>query len=78
MIAIKIKFNPFYFAERVGKNGKVLRENSIMISGKNIENANYHPARGPFTIKHLEKAGLSKPFIQYMRKWDGFVKNEPQ
>ena len=45
---------------------------------KNIENADYYPSRGPFTIKQLEKAKLSEPFIQYMRKWNGFVKNESQ
>tara|TARA_B100001989_G_scaffold205333_1_gene153917 strand:+ start:382 stop:1518 length:1137 start_codon:yes stop_codon:yes gene_type:complete len=45
---------------------------------KNIESKNYHPSRGPFTVKQLKKVKLSEPFIQYMRKWDGFVKNEPQ
>ena len=43
---------------------------------KNIENADYYPSRGPFTIKQLEKARLSEPFIKYMRKWNGFIKNE--
>ena len=44
---------------------------------KNIMNANYDPSRGPFTVKQLKKAKLSKHFIQYMCKWDGFVESEP-
>ena len=30
---------------------------------KNIRNVNYDPSRGPFTVKQLEKAKLSKPFL---------------
>ena len=33
----------------------------------------YHPARPPFTPEHLAGQGLSKPFIEYMRNWKGFV-----
>lgn len=34
------------------------------------------PARPPFTPDHLRAAGLSDPFIEYMRRWDGFVTDE--
>ena len=33
----------------------------------------YDPSRGPFTSKQLKKAQLSDVFINYMRKWNGFV-----
>ena len=33
----------------------------------------YRPARPPFTPEHLSGQGLSKPFIEYMRNWKGFV-----
>ena len=33
----------------------------------------YCPARPPFTPEHLAEQGLSKPFIEYMRNWKGFV-----
>ena len=33
----------------------------------------YRPARPPFTPEHLAAEGLSKPFIEYMRNWKGFV-----
>ena len=29
--------------------------------------------RPPFTVQHLAKASLSPTFIEYMRRWDGFV-----
>ena len=33
----------------------------------------YRPARPPFTPEYLAGQGLSKPFIEYMRNWKGFV-----
>ncbi|HRG66651.1 MAG TPA: NADH:flavin oxidoreductase, partial [Saprospiraceae bacterium] len=33
----------------------------------------YIPHRPPYTEKNLREAGLSDSFIQYMRKWKGFV-----
>ena len=41
---------------------------------KNLSKNNYDPSRGPFSIKHLKKAGLSDIFIDYMRNWKNFVK----
>ena len=32
-----------------------------------------HPKRPPFTAQELERAALSPKFIEYMRRWDGFV-----
>ena len=34
---------------------------------------NYNPKKAPFTVKKLKEAGLSNTFINYMRKWNGFV-----
>lgn len=31
--------------------------------------------RPPFTVQHLTEASLSPTFIEYMRRWDGFVSN---
>ena len=59
-------------------NNEIEKLNFEILKMKNIESENYYPSRGPFTIKQLEKVKLSDPFIQYMRKWDGFVKDEPQ
>ena len=44
--------------------------------GNNISNINYNPDRPPFTTQHLQKAKLSKIFIDYMRHWNGFVKSD--
>ena len=33
------------------------------------------PLRPPFSVKHLATAALSPTFIDYMRRWDGFVKD---
>ena len=41
---------------------------------KNLSKNNYNPSKGPFSIKHLRKAGLSDVFIDYMRNWKNFVK----
>ena len=40
---------------------------------KNIIDLKYDPPRGPFSTKQLKKAKLSDVFINYMRKWEGFV-----
>ena len=40
---------------------------------KNIIDPKYDPPRGPYTIQQLKKAQLSDAFINYMRKWEGFV-----
>jgi len=42
---------------------------------KNLSQENYNPPRAPFTVKQLRKADLSDSFINYMRKWKGFVQN---
>lgn len=36
---------------------------------------NKEPARPPFSAKHLASVGLNPTFINYMRRWDGFVKD---
>ena len=33
------------------------------------------PLRPPFSVNHLATAGLSPTFIDYMRRWDGFVED---
>ena len=33
----------------------------------------YDPKKPPFTSKQLKEVQLSDVFIDYMRKWDGFV-----
>ena len=40
---------------------------------KKLSQENYNPPRAPFTVKHLREADLSDVFLNYMRKWDGFV-----
>ena len=40
---------------------------------KNIIDPKYDPPKGPYTSQQLKKAQLSDAFINYMRKWEGFV-----
>ncbi len=40
---------------------------------ENLSQENYNPPRAPFTVKQLREADLSDIFINYMRKWKGFV-----
>jgi len=42
---------------------------------ENLSQKNYDPPRAPFTVKQLREADLSDVFINYMRKWKGFVCN---
>jgi len=42
---------------------------------KKLSQENYNPPRAPFAVQHLREADLSDVFINYMRKWDGFVSN---
>jgi 2,4-dienoyl-CoA reductase-like NADH-dependent reductase (Old Yellow Enzyme family) len=37
------------------------------------QDPDYSPQRPPFTPEHLARAALSPPFIEYMRRWAGFV-----
>lgn len=39
-----------------------------------IENSNFEPIKIPVTEGYLQNEGLSKTFINYMRRWEGFVK----
>jgi len=39
----------------------------------NIIDSKYNPPRAPFSSKQLKEAQLSDVFINYMRKWEGFV-----
>ena len=38
-----------------------------------ISDEMYDPLKPPFSSEHLRKQGLSETFIEYMRRWDGFV-----
>ena len=40
---------------------------------KEVMKEEYDPKKPPFTSKQLKEAHLSDVFIDYMRKWDGFV-----
>jgi len=40
---------------------------------KLIQDTDFVPIRPPYTIEHLLKAGLSLKFIDYMKRWKGFV-----
>ena len=40
---------------------------------KEVMKEKYDPKKPPFTSKQLKEAHLSDVFIDYMRKWDGFV-----
>ena len=42
----------------------------------NVVNKNYSPPRPPFKVSMLKSADLSNPFIEYMRKWKGFVEDD--
>ena len=42
----------------------------------NIQKENYDPPRPPFTARQLSDVDLGNVFIDYMRNWKGFVKNE--
>ena len=43
---------------------------------KVIENPNFEPVKTPVSTQHLLKEGLSKKFINYMRRWKNFVAEE--
>ena len=40
---------------------------------RNLGEGGYSPARPPFTPAHLRAADLSEVFVDYMRRWSGFV-----
>jgi 2,4-dienoyl-CoA reductase-like NADH-dependent reductase (Old Yellow Enzyme family) len=40
---------------------------------KVIENPDFEPIDNPVTVTHLKSEGLSETFINYMRRWEGFV-----
>ena len=39
----------------------------------NLGSGDYDPDRPPFTPEHLLEQGLSPVFVDYMRRWKGFV-----
>ena len=43
--------------------------------GNHIENPLYSPDVPPFSESHLRSQGLSDVFIEYMKRWKGFVEN---
>ena len=42
---------------------------------ENLSQENYNPPRAPFTAEQLREADLSDVFIDYMREWKGFVRD---
>ena len=40
-----------------------------------LQNEAQEPKRPPFSVNHLTAASLSPPFVEYMRRWDGFVED---
>ena len=38
-----------------------------------VKENNTEPSRQPFTVEHLREQGLSPAFIEYMKRWKGFV-----
>ncbi len=38
------------------------------------KNPDYIPQKPPYTVDQLRKADLGEPFIEYMKRWEGFVK----
>lgn len=40
-----------------------------------IQNVNFKPVENPVSEAYLKTEGLSETFIDYMRKWEGFVEN---
>ena len=44
--------------------------------GANLNYEKYDPPKMPFSKEQLLKAGLSDIFIDYMRNWKGFIKDE--
>ena len=40
---------------------------------KLITNPDFIPIKPPYSISHLQQAGLSPTFIDYMKRWKGFV-----
>ena len=44
--------------------------------GANLNYEKYDPPKMPFSTEQLLKAGLSDIFIDYMRNWKGFIKDE--
>lgn len=41
-----------------------------------MENPDFEPIETPVTAEYLQKEGLSPKFIDYMRRWKGFVEEE--
>jgi 2,4-dienoyl-CoA reductase-like NADH-dependent reductase (Old Yellow Enzyme family) len=44
---------------------------------KVIANPNFEPIENPVSVAHLKSEGLSDTFVNYMRRWEGFVKAMP-
>ncbi|HLV70401.1 MAG TPA: NADH:flavin oxidoreductase [Xanthomarina sp.] len=42
-----------------------------------IDNPNFEPIENPVSVTYLKNEGLSDNFIDYMRRWSGFVKDTP-
>lgn len=40
-----------------------------------IENSSFEPIENPVSVAYLKSEGLSDTFIDYMRRWDGFVED---
>lgn len=53
----------------IGKSGILHHDFPIKV----IENPNFEAVETPVSEQYLSKEGLGKKFIQYMRRWPGFV-----
>lgn len=40
-----------------------------------MKSPNFTPIEIPVTVNHLKTEGLSDTFINYMRRWEGFVED---
>jgi 2,4-dienoyl-CoA reductase-like NADH-dependent reductase (Old Yellow Enzyme family) len=40
------------------------------------KNPNFVPLKPPYTVQHLKESDLGDVFISYMKRWNGFVKND--
>ena len=41
-----------------------------------VNNSDYSPQKPPFTVKHLLDVDLSPIFVEYMKRWKNFVRDE--
>jgi 2,4-dienoyl-CoA reductase-like NADH-dependent reductase (Old Yellow Enzyme family) len=54
----------------IGRSGIIHHDFPIKV----IANPNFEPVANPVSVTHLKSEGLGNTFINYMRRWEGFVK----